>query len=111
MREALLKQRLERVVVGVGNGVLAENPGEWWHAVRRALQPGQGIAQRRRVFAQADQGYTIRANHRTRRQSARSTRAVRKIQPTSRDNRAGSYEVRTVLAEGPARCRSTPGCG
>src|SRR4029077_5811012 len=66
VRETLLKQRLERVVVRVSDGFLAEDPRERGHARDGALESRQGIAQRRRIFAQADERYATRTNHRTR---------------------------------------------
>src|SRR5262249_54008113 len=51
--EALFQGDLERVVGGVGDGVLRKNAGEHRDAACRASRTGHGVAKWRRVAAQA----------------------------------------------------------
>ncbi len=55
VREALFEKRLQRVVVGAGDGIFREDAVENLGAIGGASNTGSGLAKRRSVGTRADQ--------------------------------------------------------
>src|SRR5439155_26991097 len=93
MRDTLLKERLQRVVIRMRGGIFRKNAGKNRRAIGRASHAGGGLAIRRREGPQSNQGDCRIAGPHSRHGT------VRQMNREARWNRISRQTERGVLEE------------